>query len=210
MSCVFSEWKWRSEYQELDFYVLGLVWARLRFPLHGGWEAQSYAKLQFLEPQFVRCWGEWRCWHCVVSQGISAQWLCVGHTSGKFPQSWSFPCVVCERKRSGSANISLFVGIDFWGITWFSSGIDDGIYCDRVAVMVYGGDSFVCGKGVGQWCGGGGGVWEVLLFTTWGCWILVVLARNQRLYCWSSLFRVPSLSNQVLQSFSSWFNKPHQ
>ena len=57
--------------------------------------------------------------------------------------------VMCERKRSGLANISLFVGISFWGIAWFSSGIDDGIYCDWVAVMVDGSDSFVCGEGVG-------------------------------------------------------------
>ena len=32
--------------------------------------------------------------------------------------------------------------------------------------MVDGGDSFVCGEGVGQWFEGGGRVWEVLLFTT--------------------------------------------
>ena len=39
--------------------------------------------------------------------------------------AWSMS-VMCERKRSGSDNISLFVGIDFWGVAkgsqWAGSG----------------------------------------------------------------------------------------
>ena len=85
----------------------------------------------------------------------------------------------------------------------FYGGIKGGAFCG-------GGQGGVCsGNGVGQGAEGGMVGGGILLDTTCGYWMFVMVACSQGLYCRLSMCDVPILSVKSLQSRSSWFSKPH-
>lgn len=118
--------------------------------------------------------------------------------------------MICVQKRSWFDNISIFVGVGLGGGAKVTLVSDDDGGGGGFEVLAIGGVGFANEDGDGRWGGGGGVVYVVLVFTICGCWMLCILAHSQGPYCCSSLFSVPPLSVQVLQSFSSWIRRPHQ
>ena len=85
----------------------------------------------------------------------------------------------------------------------FCGGIEGGAFCG-------GGQGGVCsGNGVGWGARGGMVDGGVLLDTTCGYWMFVMVACSQGSYCWLSVCNVPTLSVKSWQSRSSLFSKPH-